>query len=94
MNGEDEQQGPTLGDFDPSWMNDGGGVQGEQSDPDFSSQTQWQAATAYSGDHPSEDFYAAPRRRRIPPSPLSRINWNTHVQTKQNQALEDFIGGI
>ncbi len=91
---EEEQQGPTLGDFDPSWMNDGGGLEGEQNYPSFDNQSQWQAATAYSGDHPSEDFSAAPRRRRIPPAPLSRINWNTYVRSSQNQAPEDFIGGI
>jgi hypothetical protein len=39
MNGDDD--GVLLGQVDPSWMTDGGGISGEQSDPDFSDDTQW-----------------------------------------------------
>ncbi len=40
MNG-DEYSGPTMNEFNPSWMEDGGGISGEQNDPDFSDNMQW-----------------------------------------------------
>ncbi len=39
MNGDD--QGPILSNFDPSWMRDGGGVSGDQNNPDNSSYDTW-----------------------------------------------------
>ncbi len=40
MNG-DEYSGPILNEFNPSWMEDGGGITGEQNYPDFSDNLQW-----------------------------------------------------
>ncbi len=45
MNGE--EYGPNLNEFSPSWMEDGGGISGEQNDPDFSDNLQWDT-TAWS----------------------------------------------
>jgi hypothetical protein len=53
MNGDN--QGINLGDVDPSWMDDGLGVIGEQSEPDFSNDTQWDT-TATSDDQQEQDF--------------------------------------
>ena len=40
MNGDD-QQGPNLNEFSPSWMRDGLDIVGEQNYPDFSSNQPW-----------------------------------------------------
>ncbi len=40
MNGDD-QQGPNMNEFSPSWMRDGLDISGEQNYPDFSSNQQW-----------------------------------------------------
>ncbi len=40
MNGDD-QQGPTMSDFSPSWMEDGLGISGEQGEPSFDSNQAW-----------------------------------------------------
>ncbi len=40
MNG-DEYSGPTMSEFNPSWMEDGGGITGEQGEPSFDSNAAW-----------------------------------------------------
>jgi hypothetical protein len=40
MNG-DNSEGLILGDVDPSWIEQGGDLRGDQSDPDFSDYTDW-----------------------------------------------------
>lgn len=39
MNGD--EYGPNLSDFNPSWMEDGGGITGEQGEPNFDSNAAW-----------------------------------------------------
>ncbi len=40
MNG-DEYSGPVMSEFNPSWMEDGGGIIGEQGEPSFDSNAAW-----------------------------------------------------
>ncbi len=84
MMDEEEQQGPTLGEFDPSWMQDGGGISGgEATEPRFDDYNNFQE-TAFTQYYPNEDAWrrSAPRRRR---DPGSRRQWNTTVVSRQNQ---------
>ncbi len=55
MNG-DEYQSPNVSDFNPSWMEDGGGIIGEQTEPDFSSNQAWDTnAWSRQNDGPQDD---------------------------------------
>jgi len=52
-----DDEGLMLGDVDPEWMTDGGGVSGEQSDPDFDEGGRQWDTTCYSQQNQSpEDF--------------------------------------
>ena len=55
---EDEQQGPALSDYDPSWMQDGYGITGDQGEPDLNDDTQWDT-NAWSRDQQQDDFTGA-----------------------------------
>jgi|ERR1041385_1978984 hypothetical protein len=48
-------EGLILSEVDPSWMDDGLGVIGEQTDPDWSTNTQWDTI-ATSEDQQEQDF--------------------------------------
>lgn len=63
MDGED--QGPNLGDFNPSWMEDGGGIYGEQTEPDFSNNQVWDT-NAWSRQNPDQDSSPNPAADCIP----------------------------
>ncbi len=64
MNGE--QDGPNLNEFNPSWMEDGGGVIGEQSDVSFDNQLQWDT-NAWSRDN-AQGVEQPPHGDCAPPS--------------------------
>lgn len=55
MNGE---QGVDLADFNPSWMEDGLGISGDQIEPDFGDDTQWDTYVS-SQQNQEDDFTAA-----------------------------------
>lgn len=66
MDGDD--QGPNVSDFNPSWMEDGGGISGEQGEPNFDSNTGWDTnAWSRQNDSP-EDFSPAGSNDCEPPS--------------------------
>ncbi len=73
MNG-DEYSGPTLTEFNPSWLEDGGGVIGEQSDSSFDNQLQWDT-TAWSRDNQqqSDASGAGPCTPSAPPGSGTHI---------------------
>lgn len=50
-----EGEGVNLGDYEPSWMTDGGGISGEQNQPDLDDYTPWDT-TAWSRDNQQDDF--------------------------------------
>ncbi len=54
MNGDD--QGPTMGEFNPSWMRDGLDIVGEQNYPDFSSNQAWDTNPETIGGEPDDDY--------------------------------------
>ncbi len=90
MNGDDEQSGPLASDFNPQWMEDGGGVNGgESTEPRFDDYNSYQdqAFTQY---YPNEDAWRRARRRR---DPGSRRQWNTNVFSRQNQTQNTGCGG-
>ncbi len=85
MNSEDEQSGPLASDFNPQWMEDGGGLSGgEEGAPRYDDYNSYQdqAFTQY---YPNQDAWRRSQRRR---DPGSRRQWNTNISTKQNQATE------
>lgn len=59
MNGDD-QQGPNMNEFSPSWMRDGLDISGEQNYPDFSSNQQWDTNAWTEGADSAEDFINGP----------------------------------
>ncbi len=75
MNGE--QDGPNLNEFNPSWLEDGGGVIGEQSDSGFDNQLQWDT-TAWSRDNQqqSDASGAGPCTPSAPPASGTHV-WGT-----------------
>lgn len=52
-------EGINIGNVDPGWMSDGGGIQGEPSDPIDDDYTQWDTR-AWSRDQQSQDDVAVP----------------------------------
>ncbi len=72
MNGE--QDGPNLNEFNPSWIEDGGGIIGEQSDSSFDNQLQWDT-TAWSRDNQqqSDASGAGPCNPSAPPASGTHI---------------------
>ncbi len=58
MNGDD-YQGPTLNEFNPSWMEDGGGITGEQGEPNFDSNQGWDTNAWSRENYAGEDFSPA-----------------------------------
>lgn len=57
MNSDDAN--PNVDEFDPSWMGDGGGIQGEQTDPDWSEDAQWDTRATSEDNIIPEDFIGA-----------------------------------
>ncbi len=55
MNGDD-QQGPSMNEFSPSWMRDGLDIVGEQNYPDFSSNQAWDTDPYTIGTEPGDDY--------------------------------------
>ncbi len=49
-----EQDGPNLNEFNPSWIEDGLGISGEQPDVSFDNQFQWDT-TAWSRENAQEE---------------------------------------
>ncbi len=82
---EEEQSGPTISEFDPSWMSDGAGISGgEDNIPRYDDYNSYQdqAFTQY---YPNEDAWRQARRRR---DSGSRRQYNTTVVTRQNQSTD------
>ena len=47
---------PNLGDFNPSWMEDGGGISGEQGEPELDDYTQWDTLALSQGADDTQDL--------------------------------------
>ena len=71
MNSDDAN--PNVDEFDPSWMGDGGGIQGEQTDPDWSEDAQWDTRATSEDNIIPEDFTGANGDCEPPSGDTSKI---------------------